>query len=134
MMAPATVISRNARSVSQVTRWFVDLADDYGSGQGLGLHHASWTGDGRADGGSNTVERNLHANRAWTCSNEEGGLCPSTAGRPRRGSAAGTFTVASRTPITRATLRSDPATREVRIRRLPAAQPIFFFNDTSTTE
>jgi hypothetical protein len=29
MMAPATVISRNARSVTQVTRWFVDLADDY---------------------------------------------------------------------------------------------------------
>jgi hypothetical protein len=22
-----------------------------------------------------TVERNLHANRCWTCSNEEGGLC-----------------------------------------------------------
>ena len=33
------------------------------------------TDDGRADGGSNTVERNLHANRCWTCSNEEGGLC-----------------------------------------------------------
>ena len=24
--------------------------------QSLGLHHASWTGDGRADGGSNGVE------------------------------------------------------------------------------
>ena len=31
------------------------------------------TGDGRADGGSNTVERDLQANRSWTCSNEEGG-------------------------------------------------------------
>src|SRR6266404_6963984 len=75
MMAPATVISRNARSATQVTRWFVDLADDYWSGQGMGLHHASRTGHGRADGDSNTVERNLHANRSWTCSNEEGGLC-----------------------------------------------------------
>src|SRR5260370_35255235 len=75
MMAPATVIYRNVRSVTQVTGWFVDLADDYWSGQGLGLHHPSWTGDGRADGGSNTVERNLHANRSWTCSNEERGLC-----------------------------------------------------------
>ena len=34
------------------------------------------TDDARADGGSNTVERNLHANRSWTCSNDEkGGLC-----------------------------------------------------------
>ena len=31
------------------------------------------TGNGRADGGSNSVERNLDANRSWTCSNEEGG-------------------------------------------------------------
>jgi hypothetical protein len=30
-------------------------------------------GDGRADGGSNAVERNLHANRSWTCSNEKRG-------------------------------------------------------------
>src|SRR5215813_6236493 len=33
------------------------------------------TGDGPADVDSNTVEGNLHANRAWTCSNEEGGTC-----------------------------------------------------------
>jgi hypothetical protein len=31
------------------------------------------TGNGRADGGSNSVERNLDANRSWTYSNEEGG-------------------------------------------------------------
>jgi len=31
------------------------------------------TRDGRADGGSNIGERNLHATRCWTCSNEEGG-------------------------------------------------------------
>src|SRR6516165_5441766 len=31
------------------------------------------TGDGRTPIGSNTVERNLDANRGWTCSNEEGG-------------------------------------------------------------
>ena len=31
------------------------------------------TGEGRADGGSNAVERNLHANRSWICSSEERG-------------------------------------------------------------
>ena len=31
--------------------------------------------DGRADGDADTVERNRHAYRCWTCSNEEGGLC-----------------------------------------------------------
>ena len=29
--------------------------------------------DGRADGDADTVERNRHAYRCWTCSNEEGG-------------------------------------------------------------
>src|SRR5215831_12963015 len=57
-----------------VTRWLDDLADDYYSGQGLGLQHGSWTRDGRADGGSNTAERNLHANRSWTCSDDEEGV------------------------------------------------------------
>jgi len=40
----ATVICGDVRSVRQVTRWFDDLADDYYSGQGLGLHHASCDG------------------------------------------------------------------------------------------
>jgi len=44
MMTPATVISSNRRSVSEVTCWFDDLADDYWRGQGLGPHHASWGG------------------------------------------------------------------------------------------
>src|SRR5262249_47986932 len=47
---------------------------------------------------------------------------PSTAGRLRRGSAAGTLTVASRTLILRATLRSGPATKKVRIRRSPVGR------------
>jgi hypothetical protein len=27
-----------------ITRWLDDLAGDYESGQGLGLHHARWDG------------------------------------------------------------------------------------------
>src|SRR5580700_7369096 len=71
MMAPAPVISRNARSVTQVTRWLSIW-------RMITRVAKAWDcimPDGRADGGSNTVERNLHANRSWTCSNEERGLC-----------------------------------------------------------
>ena len=49
------------------------------------------------------------------------GAMPSTAGRPRRGSAAGTLTVASKMPVMPATSKSDPAKRGIRITRSPAA-------------
>ena len=49
-----------------------------------------------------TVERNLLANRCWTCSYEEGGLCLRLLDARGGAPVAGTLTVASRTPITRA--------------------------------
>jgi hypothetical protein len=68
---PATVICRDVRSVSQVIagwtiwRMITKVAKAWDCIMPVG------TRDGRADGCSNTVERSLHANRSWTCSNEE---------------------------------------------------------------
>jgi hypothetical protein len=50
------------------------------------------------------------------------GSCAFDCWMPAEGPAAGTLTVASKTAITCATSKSDPATRDVRITRSPAAQ------------
>jgi L-lactate dehydrogenase (cytochrome) len=52
---------------------------------------------------------------------------PSTAGRRRRGSVAGTFTVGSKTPITRAKSKSDIANRAILITRSPAIQSMTLY-------
>src|SRR6516164_801251 len=75
MMTPATAISRNVRSVSQVTRCWTIWRMITRVAKAWDCIIPVGTGDGRANGGSNTVERDLHANRSWTCSNEGGGLC-----------------------------------------------------------
>ena len=78
------------------------------------------TGDGRADGGSVTSKGTPMQIVLGPVVTRKGGFA-FDCWTPMEGFAADILTVALRTPFTRAMSRSDPATREVRIRRSPAA-------------
>src|SRR5277367_1072544 len=70
-----TVISSNRRSVSEVTCWFDDLADDYIVARpGTASCQLGRVLD-RPMAVSNADERNPDANRFGTCCSAERGLC-----------------------------------------------------------